>query len=229
MIVLLVFLAVIQVNASSVIGSVELVSGSAKVKSEDSLKKKKLFVGLEISRGDLVTTSRDAKVLIKLLDGTSVIMDKNSIVHFISLNLTEQKDGKVYYKVRSRDAKNSLKIKTSFAIIGIKGTTFIVEAGRKASVKLKEGLIDVESVKGKFELYRKKVQKQFEDFMRREQSAFEEYKQSQRPGFVEITDKFELQAGQGFSFDDNKVKEYSWTKEDEYEFDKFEKLMQFIE
>ena len=35
-------------SASSVVGSVELVKGNAKVKSENSFKKSKLSVGLEI-------------------------------------------------------------------------------------------------------------------------------------------------------------------------------------
>ncbi len=214
-----------EASASSIIGSVELISGSVKVKSEGSLKKSKLFVGSKINRGDLITTSKGAKALLKLIDETVIVLDGSSTLHFISSSNTEQTEGKVYYKVTSKDAKNSLKVKTPFAIIGIKGTTFIVEAGKKASIKLKEGLIAVHSIKDKFELYKKEVQKQFDDFLSREQAAFKEYKQAQQPGFVEITSEFDIQAGESISFDGNKAKESSWTKEDDDEFERFERLM----
>jgi len=226
-----VFIAIfscVSVSASSVIGSVELVEGNVKVKSEGSFKKSKLFVGLEIKKGDLITTGRKATAVIKLIDGSVLALDASSTLHFASSNLAEQKEGKVYYKITSRDAKNSLKVKTPFAIIGIKGTTFIVDASKEASVKLKEGVIGIQSIKEEFELYRKEVQKQFDDFMTQQQAGFEEYKQAQKLGFAEITKEFDLQAGRTISFDDRKAVENSWTKEDDAEFKRFEKLMESI-
>ncbi len=223
--ILLVLFALTGLNANSIIGNVKFVDGRVKVKSEGSLKKSKLFIDSEIKKGDLVTTSKNSKAIIKLIDETVLILDESSTLHLISLNDTAQESGKVYYKVTSRDAKNSLRVKTPFAIIGIKGTTFIIEAGKKDSIKLKEGLVSIESIKDDFELYRKEVQKQFDDFISSEQAAFEEYKQAQRPGFAEITNKFDLQAGKSVSFDNNKAKENSWTRDDDDEFEKFERLM----
>lgn len=222
--------SVISLNASTSlsVGNVELIEGSVKVKSEGSFKKSKLTKGVEIKKGDLITTSKKARAVLKLLDGSTLILDASSTLHFTSLNGVEQQEGKIYYKITSRDAKNSLKVKTPFAIIGIKGTTFIVDSGEGASVKLKEGLIGIESIKEEFELYRKAVEKQFEDFMAEQQASFEEYKQVQKPGFVEITKAFDLQAGSTISFDGKKATESSWTKEDDAEFERFEKYMESV-
>ena len=213
------------VSASSVVGSIEKLKGNVKVKSEDSIRKSKVKVGLEVKAGDLIITSRNAFAEIKLKDGSQVVLDESSSIIFNSAYSAEQNGGKIYYKISSRDAKNSLKIKTPFAIIGIKGTTFIINATKDASVSLKEGLIGVQSIKEEFELYRKEVQKQFEDFMAQQQAAYDEYKQVQRPGFVEKTKEFDLKEKRSVSFDGNKASEREWTKADDEEFKYFQELM----
>ncbi|NOR58348.1 MAG: iron dicitrate transport regulator FecR, partial [Sulfurimonas sp.] len=154
-------LSVTVASASATLGSVELSKGNVKVKSEGSFKKSKVTKGLEIKKGDLITTSKNANAVIKLLDGSTLVLDSSSTLHFASANMAEQETGKVYYKITSRDAKNALKVKTPFAIIGIKGTTFIVDSGEKSSVKLKEGVVGIQSIKEEFELYRKTVQAEY--------------------------------------------------------------------
>ena len=213
------------VNAN-VIGSVESVGGIVKIKSEGSFKKSKVFVGLEINEGDLITTSKKSSLLIKLSDGSTVVVDSSSSIHFIDDNLVEQDGGKVFYKIISRSAKNSLKIKTPFAIIGIKGTTFIVNGKENGSVILKEGLIGIESMKEEFELYRKKVQEEFESFISKQQSEFEKFKNAQnRYAIAESVKMFDLEAGNRISFSENRVNEDGWSKEDDAEFDHFMKLI----
>ncbi|WP_373036785.1 FecR domain-containing protein [Sulfurimonas sp.] len=221
-------LAVTVANASSALGSVELAKGNVKVKSEGSFKKSKVTKGLEVKKGDLITTSKNANAIIKLLDGSILVLDSSSTLHFASANMAEQEMGKVYYKITSRDAKNSLKVKTPFAIIGIKGTTFIVDSGEKSSVKLKEGIVGIQSMKEEFELYRKAVQEEYNKYISEQQSEFEKYKAQQQKGAALMTKEFDLQAGNTISFDGQKVDEKAWTKEDEAEFERFEKLMESI-
>lgn len=213
-------------NASAIVGSVEKLEGDVKVKSEGSIKKSKVNAGLEVKEGDLITTAKEASVLIKLTDGSSVVLDTSSSVLFASSTSIEQQDGKIFYKITSRDAQNSLKIKTPFAIIGIKGTTFVVNATENASISLKEGLIGIQSIKEEFELYRKKVQEEFNNYVSGQQSEFEKYKNEQNKYAVaESTKAFDLEAGNRVSFSGQKVNEDAWSKEDEAEFERFEKFM----
>ena len=214
-------------NASSVIGLVQKVDGSVKVKSEGSIKKTKIAIGFEIKSGDLISTSKKSSAVLKLVDGSMLVLDTSSSIHFKTPSDAEQTEGKVYYKITSRDAKNSLKIKTPFAIIGIKGTTFIVDAKENGSVSLKEGLIGITSIKEEFELYRKKVQEEFNNYISDQQSAFEKYKNEQNKYAVaERTKEFDLESGNRISFDGNKVNEDSWKKSDELEFERFKKMME---
>ena len=221
--VVLLFATLLSAN---VVGSVESVKGSVKVKSEGSFKKSKVIVGLVIKEGDLITTSKKSSLLIKLSDGSDVVVDSSSSIHFQKDNLIEQDGGKIFYKITSRSAKNSLKVKTPFAIIGIKGTQFVVNATDDASVILKEGLIGVASIKEEFELYRKKVQEEFDNYVAKQQSDFQKYKNAQNKyAIAEMTKEFDLKAGNRISFNENRVNEDAWSKEDDAEFEYFEKLI----
>ena len=212
--------------SADVVGTVESVKGSVKVKSEGSFKKRKVVSGQEINEGDLITTSRKGVLCLKLTDGSTVVIDASSSIHFIANNTLEQDGGKIFYKITSRSAKNSLKIKTPFAIIGIKGTTFVVNATDNASVALKEGVIGVKSIKAEFELYRKKVQEEFNNYVSQQQSAFEQYKNAQNKyAIAESVKEFDLNAGNRISFSGNKVNEDAWGKEDDAEFARFKKLV----
>ncbi|MFT5836236.1 MAG: hypothetical protein ACI9RG_001135 [Sulfurimonas sp.] len=223
------FLSVGILSANDALGSVEKVNGNVRVKSENSFKKSKVKKGLEIKKGDLITTAKNANVVINLLDGSTLVLDASSTLYFISKDIAQQDMGKVYYKITSRDAKNSLKVKTPFAIIGIKGTTFIVDSSEKASVKLKEGVVGIQSIKDEFELYRKTIQAQYDKFVSEQESEFEKFKSQQEEAVALITKEFDLQEGNTVSFDGNKVGEKAWTQEDEAEFEYFEKLMGSIE
>jgi len=223
---LLVVLFFATLVSASVIGNVESVKGMVKVKAENSFKKSKVLAGYEVKDGDLITTSRKGSLVIKLVDGSTVVVDVSSTIHFVNNNTIEQNGGKVFYKITSRSAKNSLKIKTKFAIIGIKGTTFIVDGDKDGSVLLKEGLIGVKSIKEEFELYRKKVQDDFRNYTSKAKSEFEKFKNAQNIYAVaEAVKMFDLKSGNKISFNGNRVNEDSWNEKDDAEFEHFEELM----
>jgi hypothetical protein len=214
---------------ANVVGSIAQLKGTVKVQSEGSIKKSKIAAGFEINDGDLIVTSDKSAAKIQLLDGSDLVLDQKSSIHFHSGTNAEQTGGKIFYKITSRDAKNSLSVKTPFAIIGIKGTTFIVNATKDASVTLKEGLIGVQSIKEEFELYRQKVQAEFDNYVSKQQSEFQKYKDAQNKyAIAEPTKEFDLKEKHRISFFGKRVNEDSWTKEDDAEFEHFEKLINYM-
>lgn len=210
---------------ASVVGYVKDAIGDVKIKRENSLKKSKVESGLEINSGDLITTANNSAAVLNLLDGSVLALDGSSSLYFGNASSLNQKEGRIYYKITSRDAANSIKVKTPFAIIGIKGTTFLVNATEDASVKLKEGLIGIRSIQEEFELYRKAIQDEFNDFVAKEESSFEKFKQEQNRGAAQLTEEFDLEAGNSVSFFKNIVSEKSFTQDDDAEFSYFEKLI----
>ena len=213
-------------SANQEIGSIENFEGNVKIKSEGSIKKSRAIAGHSIMSGDLITTSKKARAKIKLKDGSILVLDESSSIHFTSPVQSEQIEGKIYYKITSRDAKNSLKIKTPFAIIGIKGTTFIVNAAKDSSVTLKEGLIGITSIGEQFALYRQKVKAEFESYISTQEAEYEKYKNAQN-GYAEVehTNEFDLKEKHRISFVGKRVNEDSWNEKDDAEFEHFEKFI----
>ena len=223
-----------SIFGSSIVGEVEFFKGNVKIKNEDSIKKSRVTTGLVINSGDLIISSKASSVKIKLKDGSSLVLDELSTLHFSSLYSAEQLKGKILYSITSRDAKHSLKIKTPFAVIGIKGTTFIVNATENASISLKEGLIAITSLKTEFKLYRKKLDDEFTAFkaaqdgaIQKEKDAFKKFKNSEYRQYDKpvITKEFDLKAGNKISFNGQKVKEDAFNENDNSAFDYFEKLI----
>lgn len=214
------------VYANDVIGKVIKVEGSVKVVQIGSIKKSTLKVDQNIHKDELISTATSSSVVIKLNDASDLVVDEKSSLSFHSEQEMEQTEGKVYYKITSREAKNALKVKTPFSIIGIKGTEFIVDSDKEdASIKLKEGLLGIESIKEEFELYRKKVQADYKKFVSSQTDAFEEFKNAQVKGFAQKTKAFDLHKKNTLSFDGNTVSEKGWTKQDDAEFSRFENMI----
>lgn len=211
-----------SVSSIKNIGVIENIKGSVKVTKEGSIKKVNAEKGMEIQKGDLITTLSTATALLKLVDGSSIVLDNSSSIHFASTNDVEQQTGSIFYKITSRSAKNSLSVKTPFAIIGIKGTTFIVNSkDEDKSVALKEGKIGIASMKEEFELYRKQVLEEFKNYKDEQQSAYEKYKKEMAGQQAEMVKEFDLDAGNRVTFDDKKVVESEFNEDINASFQRF--------
>jgi hypothetical protein len=214
---------------SELVGKITLIQGIVKVKKENSIKKKKVSLNDLLYKGDMVITSRKSSAKIVLQDGSTLILDEKSTLNFHSLLNAEQTNGKILYKITSRDKQHHLKVKTPFAIIGIKGTTFVINAKtNQQSISLQEGLIGVNALHGEFKLYKKKVLAEFEAYKAKQATEFEAYKSSQNQ-YTKIaqTKSFDLKAGNKISFDGNIVKEDPLIQRDN-EFKYFEKLLKVM-
>jgi uncharacterized membrane-anchored protein YhcB (DUF1043 family) len=214
--------------SAAVIGQIEEKKGNIKVKTLNSIVKKKVAKGYKLQEGDIVTSYNDSYAKIVLIDHSTIILDKESILQFASATNLKQKSGRVFYKITSKKVKNSFQVKTDFAIIGIKGTTFIIKVTNDKEVLLKEGVVEIDSIKKEFELYRKKIKSQFEDFKSKQKEEFKTYKDEYSQYQKSMTKTFDLQKQHKISFDKNRVKEDDFNKKDKQEFKYFEKLIDEI-
>lgn len=216
-----------KVDANTkIIATVVSLSGNIKVKRDGSFRKRTVKLDTHIKEGDLITSSAKSALVLELVDKSIVALGENASVHFCMNNQMNQANGKVYYKIVSRDAKNALAIKTPFAIMGIKGTTFIIDGSEDGSLTLKEGLIGVTSLKEEFKLYRKKIQEEFEAYTAKQNKEFESFKQENDGYTLSIVKEFDIKTGNIISFSSNSVKEDKLSKDDDKEFDYFENMIQ---
>lgn len=176
------------------------IEGTARVLSKDSIKKHKAAVGENLCAGDRIITYTDTKVIIKLRDGSDLIMDEACELLFLDVDRLRQDAGEVYYKIKKRVGVKGLKIETSLSIIGIKGTEFIVDLRDEGEIALNEGFIGIESLHAEFELHKQKVMQAYEQYKQEQMDGFEAYKAEADKEVVSYVKAFDLEPGRMLSF-----------------------------
>lgn len=200
---------------------IEEISGDVFVLKNGSFIKKIAKEKQGLGKGDILITGDKSFVIIKTKDDSKIVLDENSRLKIESIDLYNQKKGKIYYNIEKKEQKGFL-VKTEFAVIGVKGTEFIIDSFEdKKGVALKEGLVKIDSLLDKFELRRKKELSEFESFQMKSKSEFEEYKKKTWEEFVEFVDNFELKPDKMVTFDGNIADENQLSKEMNNQFSKF--------
>ncbi len=199
--------------------------GRAKLLRHGEVRKRRAENGQQLFPGDMLITSAGAMLELRMFDGSTVILNGDSRLTFISPNELDQGEGSVYYNIRPRLVDRQLSVKTEFVVIGVKGTTFVVATrADDRRVSMKEGLVGVEALVGEFELYREKELDEFQRYQQQQLKEFEEYKAKQQREFVAFVREFELAASRTVSFDDNKAYEQANDEAVEAEFNRFEEF-----
>ncbi len=179
---------------------VEEIEGKARVLPEGSIKKHKAAACEKLFAGDRVITYTGTKVIIRLADGSDLIMNEASELLFLDIDRLRQDAGEVYYKIKKRVAAKGLKVETPLSIIGIKGTEFIVDLKDEGEIALNEGLIGIESLHAEFELHKQKVLQAYEQYKQEQMDGFEAYKAEAEKEVVSYVKAFDLEAGSVLSF-----------------------------
>ncbi|MDH5464214.1 MAG: FecR family protein [Thiovulaceae bacterium] len=200
---------------------VKKVEGRAKVQTSQSIKKSNLNVGYELKKGDSIITYKTSKVVLLMQDKTKIVLDAYTKLTLLSESDYKQSGGKVFYKVTKRKGAKGLNVTTPFAIIGVKGTEFVIEDNNTTGeVALNEGLIGVDSPDKKpFELIDKdKVDAKMGGSPDEVNAEFEAYKEQLYKEFAEYVSSFDLEPGKKLSFNGKQVLQSSQGKSDQQMF-----------
>jgi hypothetical protein len=120
-----------------------------------------------------IRTYSNSQARITLKDGSKILVAEKATVDFRDDRNIEVKNGRVFFSINKRDAAKSLNVITKTAVIGVKGTRFMVEAtDESATIHLDEGVVEVETV----EQFKDKMMSEFEAYKKRINQEFKEYK-----------------------------------------------------
>ena len=202
---------------------IDKTEGSVKLLKAGTIKKLNANKGDEIFASDIVITGESSKALVKLTNGTSIVVGSQSKVEFKSPDLAMQSEGKSLYAVNKRNANDSFKVATDFATIGVKGTEFIVSSNKDDNrVSLKKGLVDVTSNDGNFEIHKKQPKGDYAEFAEGIKSEYQKYQSDLEKEFVEFKKSFELTPDKTVSFNGKKVYENKFNDKITEEFKELE-------
>lgn len=184
-----------------------------------------------IRQMDTIVTAEGGQAIIRFNDGAMSVLDEKSSLQVQKTNWFSHLGGKIYFTFRKVFGEPR-QVKTKFATLGIRGTTFIVyDDDNGQGVALQEGLLDIESPGPEFEIHRKKEMDEFETFKQqaREQqqtlrNEFDDYKQQMQREFIEYKKNFTLQANHVVRFDGTRVDESVMDENVKAEFDVFEAI-----
>ena len=210
-------------SAGEILAKIIKIEGNVKILKSGEIKKKKAVQNISLFKDDMVITGKGSVAVLIFADRSKVVLDEKSKLKIEGISDLKQDGGKVFYSIKKRGSKG-LRVATNFAVIGVKGTKFIVTDDEKSkNVSLKNGLIGVQSLKEEFELHRKKEMDEYEAYKAELRGEFEEYKKKMQEEFVEFVKEFDLKPNKTISFDGNKVNEDSSPKDVKKEFARFER------
>lgn len=176
--------------ADEVLGSVTEFEGKVTLHKEGSPRGKRIkSAPTELTADQFIRTYSNSKARIKLADDSKVLVTESSTLEFKDDQNIAVNSGRVLFSINKREATRSLNILTKTAVIGVKGTKFLVEANaEEAFLHLQEGEVFVESVAQEFEDYKA----EFEKFKRQHLQEFNEFKKQ-----LSITSGTSLSLGKG--------------------------------
>lgn len=184
-----------------------------------------------VNSNETVITRKDSKAVIQFEDGAMSVLDEKSSLRVEQSGWLSQLGGKVYYVFRKAFGRDRpKKVKTKFATIGIRGTTFIVNIdSNNQQVALQEGKLNIESPGDDYEVIKSQAnlenfaafKKQAEQKNQLMQDEFSDYKKNINKEFVEYKKSFDLLANKVVSISGQSVRESALDQNWESSFDSF--------
>jgi len=179
--------------------------------------KRKVDTSKEVVRElDTIVTLDGGRAVVQFDDGALSVLDEKSSLRVEKTSWLSHLGGKIYFTFRKVFGQPR-QVRSSFATIGVRGTTFIVYADDTGEgIALQEGRLEIESPGDDFELHINRELDEFEAFKqqaieRREAmlSEFDQYKQQLDREFIEYRKNFTLEANRVIRFDGKRVDETS--------------------
>ena len=189
------------------VGTVVSLNGAARVFTKGVVAPKNAVQGMSIEVGQTLKTRLNSEVKIKFLDNTNVIVGSNSSIEILELKKLGVSGEKVLFKVAKQNDIKGLTIVTQSAVIGIRGTTFMISSDGKAqAIYLQEGEINVKPPTGTFKSY-----------LKSDEDDFNQYKEQLEKEFSKYVEDITMKGATAVSIDGNEVHQLVMTKEIEAE------------
>jgi len=187
--------------------------------------------GSVVREMDTIVTAEGGNAVVKFNDGALTILHEKSSLQVEKANWLSHLGGKVYFTFR-KVLGESRQVKTRFAILGIRGTTFIIhDDDNGQGVALEEGQLDIESPGPAFEIHRQQQLDQFEAYrqeVQQQQEAarheFDDYRTQVQREFIEFKKRFSLHPNHSIRFDGIRVDESIFDDQVKAEFVNFEAI-----
>jgi hypothetical protein len=212
-------------------GRILKVNGDVQVINERGEIRKVEESRFTIREMDTVVTKEGGKAVVQFTDGALSVLDEKSSLRVEKTNWLSHIGGKIYFTFRKVFGEPR-RVKSKFATIGIRGTTFIVYDDENGEgVALQEGQLEVKSPGDAFEIHKQRELTEYEAFLEEARQSkqalrdeYDSYKKELKKEFIEYKKSFTLEANRVIRFDGNRVDETEMDENVKAEFDDFEAI-----
>ena len=186
---------------------------------------------IQVREMDTIVTAESGNAIVRFNDGVLSVLDENSRLRVEKTRWLSHLGGKIYFTF-SKVFGNPRQVKTRFATLGIRGTTFIIyDDDNGQGVALQEGLLDIESPGPAYEIHRQQVLDGFEDFKQQAlqqqqglQQQYDDYRKQMQHELVEYEQNFTMQPNHVIQFDGVLVNETLIDENVAADFESFEAI-----
>jgi len=210
--------------------------GSVEVRQQDQQAGADAETRSVLSTKYILVTGRDGRAVVRVGQSGYVVVERNSTIEINKsgnhANLFRQVTGMIFYAMNSIRGKlrPPIKIRTNVAIIGIRGTRFLVaDLQDRKEIGVRKGSISVTSPGEEFEIHRKAQEDEFaafkkeaQDAIDREKREFSEYQAENEREFIEYKREFGLAADRMATFDGRRVTERTLSGESKKDMESLE-------
>lgn len=163
---------------------------------------------LNIYVSDILRTKKESQAFLTLTDESKLVLDENSVIHFNGVKQITAEQGIVLFDIKKQGDLKGLKITTKTAVIGIKGTRFMIDTNNDSlKLYMKEGVVNVKAVnEGTFE-HHIKDKHSYKDYLKEMFTSFSEYKKKQQEEFVEFVKSIDVPKNKAISINGNKLED----------------------
>ncbi|MBU1171290.1 MAG: FecR family protein, partial [Proteobacteria bacterium] len=111
-----------------------------------------------------INTRSGGKAVVKFTNGSMTVIGENSSLGIEKPTLFAHLKGKILFAFAKNTGPTRM-VRTPSAVFGVRATTFVVDKNDEGeTMALKEGLVNVESPEGAFEIHQKKEQRDLDAF-----------------------------------------------------------------
>lgn len=199
-----------------VVGSIRELAGKAILHQQGEVRGDPASAGEVLKAQDILRTKRNSQAVIQLIDGSTVVLQEQTSLHLKGLQSLSLEEGTVLFDIRKRGKSKGLQVATKTAVIGVKGTQFLVKDNdNQVDVYLNEGNVEIKPLEGSFKHYKAASTENFNDYSQQMMDEFQKEKEKMRQGienmkreFVEYLNAFDMQAGTAVSISGDELTSY---------------------
>ena len=223
---------ILLANAENPRGTVIKTEGDVRIIRADGSKLKVGKSDIKVNQQDTIVSGQNGKAVVRYNDGAMTILVNKSKLQVGEPGFFSHLSGKIYYHFRKVIGDKPREVKTSYATLGVRGTTFLVDDSEdNRAVSLKEGRLNVESPGPTFEIHRgahhddyNKFKKEIEQGVQDMKDEYKAHLQQMNQEFIEFKKDFTLLARRTIRVKGNRVDETGFSPATEAEFESYEKI-----